>query len=38
MNNKTYFKGYAFQIQLKFIGSNLGYRLKEILLYLKTER
>ena len=35
MNNKIYFKGYAFQIQLKFIGSNLGYRLKEIPIIFK---
>ena len=35
MNNHIYFKGYAFQIQLKFIGSSLGYRLKEIPIIFK---
>ncbi len=35
MKNHIYFKGYAFQIQLKFIGSSLGYRLKEIPIIFK---
>ena len=33
--NNIYFKGYAFQIQLKFIGSKLGYKIKEIPIIFK---
>lgn len=33
--NKIFFKGYAFQIQLKFIGSKLGYKIKEIPIIFK---
>ena len=33
--NKIFFKGYAFQIQLKFIGSKLGFKVKEIPIIFK---
>ncbi len=35
IKNNIYFKGYAFQIQLKFIGSKLGYKIKEIPIIFK---
>lgn len=35
MKNDIYFKGYAFQIQLKFIGSKLGFKIKEIPIIFK---
>ena len=35
LNNNIYFKGYAFQIQLKFIGSKLGFKLKELPIIFK---
>ena len=35
LKNKIYFKGYAFQIQLKFIGSKLGFKLKEVPIIFK---
>ena len=35
MKNKIYFKGYAFQIQMKFIGHKLGYNIKEIPIIFK---
>jgi dolichol-phosphate mannosyltransferase len=35
MKNNIYFKGYAFQIQMKFIGYKLGYRIKEIPIIFK---
>ena len=33
--NRIFFKGYAFQIQLKFIGSKLGFKVKEIPIIFK---
>jgi dolichol-phosphate mannosyltransferase len=33
--NDIFFKGYAFQIQLKFIGSKLGFNIKEIPIIFK---
>ena len=35
LKNNIYFKGYAFQIQLKFIGSKLGYKINEIPIIFK---
>lgn len=35
LKNKIYFRGYAFQIQLKFIGSSLGFILKEVPIIFK---
>ena len=35
LRNNIYFKGYAFQIQLKFIGSKLGLKLKEVPIIFK---
>ncbi len=35
LKNNIYFKGYAFQIQLKFIGSSLGFILKEVPIIFK---
>ena len=35
MKNKIYFKGYAFQIQMKFIGYKLGFKIKEIPIIFK---
>ncbi len=35
MKNKIYFKGYAFQIQMKFIGYKLGFKIKEITIIFK---
>lgn len=35
LKNKIYFEGYAFQIQMKFIGNKLNYRLLEIPIIFK---